>query len=1023
MARNPAVLVSLLADWDGKDLEKAQREIAKLQAQTQTMSSKFAAFGGQMQKFGKQVSHVGANLTKSVTLPIVGLGVAATKMAMDFDTSLTKMVSLVGLTREEVDGMRGDIIAMASQYGKSASEAADAMFFITSAGLRGADAMETLEASLKGAAIGLGDVQTIADLATSAMNAYGASNLSATKATSILRTAVEQGKLESDALAGSMGSVLPIASALGVGFDEAAAAMAAMSRTGTNASEAATQVRGILSQITKETPKGTKALKSVGLSYKGLRKQLREEGLLATLQTLKEAFGGNTVATAAFFGNIRALTGVMDMLGAGADTTEQIFAALAETTADDLDPALAAASETTGFQLQQAFATLKNSLIEFGDIIAPFVQQLAERLKSIGEAFQGLSPQAKQMIVVFGAIAAAIGPVLLIVGQLITSIGAIVAVINPLTLKIVLVVAAVAALAAGFVYLWNNSETLRTTVMAAFDSIRATVMQVVDMLKAKLKENEQSIHDLKMVFSAIAQFIADVLAPAFISFYSIYLKTLILVIGSVIERLIALVGFFLRVARTVIEVAKNFDEFKQTVQQRIDEVVAFIKTLPEEIKRVFAAAPTLLVQAGKDIIQGLLNGAGSLLPQIGNFFVSKLPGWMVGPFKSALGISSPSKVFERLGEQVMDGLEKGLANRSEKAVRKTKETAERLIEAAKTAIKEFEDYSASIQGSIVGLLDLGQAYEDFTSRQQAVTDTLAELTQYQSEIQGKATDEQKARLLELQKAYQDAQASAAAGAQSIVDEFIQQGERIRDFNDNLNKLLQAGLSKQAFDAIVAQGLERGADIAAALVDGNIQENARRVSDVYDSVSLMGQQTGDVAASAFMSAGAKLAIDMLEAFIKEVMPGGKSRNRLLAAIRELDKSIKFEPKYIDIIERRVGGGAPPPAPSVQVPSEVMQPGPSNPFASPGIVDLSFLGGLGIPAFAGGGIVTGPTLAMVGEAGPEAIVPLTGRRAAPGGMTFNVTVNAGMGTDGAEVGRHIVDAIRAYERRNGAVYATA
>ena len=34
MARNPAVLVSLLSDWDGKDLAKAQREIAKMQAQT-----------------------------------------------------------------------------------------------------------------------------------------------------------------------------------------------------------------------------------------------------------------------------------------------------------------------------------------------------------------------------------------------------------------------------------------------------------------------------------------------------------------------------------------------------------------------------------------------------------------------------------------------------------------------------------------------------------------------------------------------------------------------------------------------------------------------------------------------------------------------------------------------------------------------------------------------------------------------------------------------------------------------------
>jgi hypothetical protein len=76
------------------------------------------------------------------------------------------------------------------------------------------------------------------------------------------------------------------------------------------------------------------------------------------------------------------------------------------------------------------------------------------------------------------------------------------------------------------------------------------------------------------------------------------------------------------------------------------------------------------------------------------------------------------------------------------------------------------------------------------------------------------------------------------------------------------------------------------------------------------------------------------------------------------------------------------------------------------------------------FAKGGIVTGPTPALVGEAGPEAIIPLdrfddvVGKR---GGATVNIVVNAGMGTDGAGVGEQIVNAIRRYERTSGAVFA--
>jgi len=59
---------------------------------------------------------------------------------------------------------------------------------------------------------------------------------------------------------------------------------------------------------------------------------------------------------------------------------------------------------------------------------------------------------------------------------------------------------------------------------------------------------------------------------------------------------------------------------------------------------------------------------------------------------------------------------------------------------------------------------------------------------------------------------------------------------------------------------------------------------------------------------------------------------------------------------------------------------------------------------IPALAAGGIVNGPTLAMIGEAGPEAVLPLSGENARKAGMamgggggTFNITINAGGITD--------------------------
>ena len=74
-----------------------------------------------------------------------------------------------------------------------------------------------------------------------------------------------------------------------------------------------------------------------------------------------------------------------------------------------------------------------------------------------------------------------------------------------------------------------------------------------------------------------------------------------------------------------------------------------------------------------------------------------------------------------------------------------------------------------------------------------------------------------------------------------------------------------------------------------------------------------------------------------------------------------------------------------------------------------------GGITIPKMAEGGIVTGPTLAMIGEAGPEAVIPLKGKNA---GMGANVTINISGGiSSAADIGRSVVDALTQYTQVYG------
>jgi uncharacterized membrane protein YjjP (DUF1212 family) len=72
-----------------------------------------------------------------------------------------------------------------------------------------------------------------------------------------------------------------------------------------------------------------------------------------------------------------------------------------------------------------------------------------------------------------------------------------------------------------------------------------------------------------------------------------------------------------------------------------------------------------------------------------------------------------------------------------------------------------------------------------------------------------------------------------------------------------------------------------------------------------------------------------------------------------------------------------------------------------------------GRMSIPRLAEGGIVSSPTLALIGEAGPEAVVPLD-RMQSGGGITINVT--GGLATS-AEIGESVVNALRAYSRSAG------
>ena len=169
-----------------------------------------------MNAVSQKIRTVGYLTSAVLTLPILAVGKASFKMAEDFEYNMQKIVGLVGVAQNVVTEWGDAILKLGPQVGKGPKELSDAMFYIASAGIRGVEAMDVLKSSAMAATAGLGSVKDVANLVTSALNAYRGTGLNAAKATDILVEAVRVGKIEADGFASAIGPIIPIAAHLGV---------------------------------------------------------------------------------------------------------------------------------------------------------------------------------------------------------------------------------------------------------------------------------------------------------------------------------------------------------------------------------------------------------------------------------------------------------------------------------------------------------------------------------------------------------------------------------------------------------------------------------------------------------------------------------------------------------------------------------------------------------------------------------------------------------------------------------------
>jgi TP901 family phage tail tape measure protein len=402
-------------------------------AQGKGFTQFFTSAGATVSNFSRSVADADTTATRSFTninraariasAGILAAGAAAGISAVGFDRSMTRIETLVGIARDEVDAFKDSVLALAGETARSPDELAEALFVVTSAGLRGQEALDALEESAKAAAIGMGETKDIARLAAAILNNYAAAGITASDATDILVATARAGNFEVSELANSMARVLPNASTLGVAMTDVGGAVALFTRSGSNAAQSVTALDSLLRAFLKPTTEAQEVLAGVGLSFEELQSILEQQGLVAALQTLDEALDGNRVQLAKVITDTQGLTGANIVLNASAQSLEDTFGVVANSSGI-LGTAFTSLGQSDAFKFDQALNDLTVSFKTFGLQILPLVIEGLEFLKVVLDplvgAFTSIPGPVRSVVVALLLLQAAglpIAPTLAVIGR------------------------------------------------------------------------------------------------------------------------------------------------------------------------------------------------------------------------------------------------------------------------------------------------------------------------------------------------------------------------------------------------------------------------------------------------------------------------------------------------------------------------------------------------------------------------------------------------------------------------------
>lgn len=487
---------------------------ASLKAACAEADKSMAAMGATAKKVGK----VAAAAAAAAATAMVTLGTAAIKNAMEYETQLANVSTLLTGTDAEIAARTaqiGDqILEVSNRTGVATADLTDGMYQVVSAFGDSADAADILETAAKSAAAGNATTTDSINLLSAVTKGYGDTSAAAVqKAADLSFATVRLGQTSFPELAASMGKVIPLASTLGVEQEQLFGAMATLTGVTGSTSEVVTQLKASMQGFLSPTKDMQKALKKLG--YASGQELLESKGLQGALEALKGTVKGDELAFAKMFSSVEAQTAVLAMTGTQADNLTSKTAEMYEATGA-ANTAFERQTDTLAYDIQMIKNLGSNFLTELGRNILPYVREFAEKalpmvsaaLDKIGGYVTGTIIPAAQAVVewvvqhkdLILALAAGIGAAVAaykIYNVAVTAYNAIMAVhkvvtaasaagtsalavaVNALNLPLLAVIAAIGAVVAVGILLYKNWDKVKAKAV----ELGAKLAQIWDNIK------------------------------------------------------------------------------------------------------------------------------------------------------------------------------------------------------------------------------------------------------------------------------------------------------------------------------------------------------------------------------------------------------------------------------------------------------------------------------------------------------------------------------------------------------------